>query len=143
MEWVPIAALVFSIGAPIVGWFFQRSKLDGIFQARDKINENRIKQLEEDFRRSDSGVLALKIVHAEIAIDDLDDWRKSCVNPYVPAQIDLLKNRVDSLEREIGTHDTGMRGSSHRNSNKLTELEGRISELELRLKLRNERQDRR
>lgn len=143
MEWVPIVALIASIAVPIFSWYRQQSKLEGIFETRDRNNEDRLKLLEEQLRQSDSRVLAQRVVHSEIAIEDLEDWRKACVNPYVPAQVDRLRDRVDAIEREIGSHETGLRGASHRNSNKLTEVDGRISEIERRLKLRNERQDRR
>lgn len=43
-----------------------------------------------------------------------------------------LLHRIEHIEREIGTHETGLRGAAHRNSNKLTALEGRVLELEQR-----------
>ncbi len=139
MDWIGIAAIVLSIVVPVFTWNRQQSKLEGIFETRDKNNEDRLKLLEEQFRQSDARVMATKILHSEIAIGDLQDWRKSCINPYVPAQVDRLSDRVDTLESEIGTHDTGLRGASHRNSNKLTELEGRISELEFRIRMRQDK----
>ena len=42
----------------------------------------------------------------------------------------VLRQRLATVEREIGTHDSGLRGSAHRHSGALLQLDGRVTALE-------------
>lgn len=44
----------------------------------------------------------------------------------------ILRQRLSTLEAEIGTHETGLRGSAHRHSGALLRLDGRVTALEQR-----------
>lgn len=44
----------------------------------------------------------------------------------------ILRQRLQTLEQEVGTRDTGLRGAVHRQQNDHLKLEGRVTALEQR-----------
>lgn len=48
----------------------------------------------------------------------------------VHGRVSRAESRLDRLEQEIGTHDTGLRGTAHKNANRITELDMRLGVLE-------------
>lgn len=136
MDW----GLALSIGMPILAsaitglvlWYGRNRHLEGKLEQRDKYIEDRLRMLEERIRASDSGVLAQRVLHLELAIQAIEGWRNKDVGPYIPSIVDRIRDKLEAIEREIGTHDTGMRGGIHRTANKVMDLEGRVRELEQR-----------
>jgi len=50
----------------------------------------------------------------------------------VHGRVSRTESRVDRLEQEIGTHETGLRGSVHKSANRITEIDMRVAMLERR-----------
>ena len=50
----------------------------------------------------------------------------------VHSRVVRVETRIERLEQEIGTHDTGMRGTVHKTANRVTEHEARLIVLERR-----------
>jgi hypothetical protein len=140
MEWDRVlliaVPIVSSAVTGLIIWYGRDKKLEGTLEQRDKQIDDRLRIVEERIRASDSGVLAQRILHLELAVSELEDWRNRSVSQYIPALVDRIKDKLEGIEREIGTHETGLRGSAHRNSNMLTKLEFRIAELEIKIRQR-------
>lgn len=50
----------------------------------------------------------------------------------VHGRVSRTESRVDKIEQEIGTHETGLRGSVHKIANRVTEIDMRLTALERR-----------
>lgn len=50
----------------------------------------------------------------------------------VHGRVSRAESRLDRLEEEIGTHDTGLRGTVHKTANRVTEIDMRLGALERR-----------
>ena len=48
----------------------------------------------------------------------------------VHGRVSRAESRLDRLEQEIGTHETGLRGTVHKTANRVTEIDMRLSMLE-------------
>ena len=48
----------------------------------------------------------------------------------VHGRVSRAESRLERLEQEIGTHETGLRGAVHRTANRVTEIDMRLSALE-------------
>lgn len=62
---------------------------------------------------------------------DWTAWRES-VDEKLHALNGSLLERVARLDRDIGTHETGLRGATHELSNRVTEISMRMSLIERR-----------
>jgi len=50
----------------------------------------------------------------------------------VHGRVSRAESRLDRIEQEIGTHETGIRGTVHKTANRLTEIDMRVAMLERR-----------
>lgn len=50
----------------------------------------------------------------------------------VHGRVSRAESRLDRLEQEIGTHETGLRGTVHKTANRVTELDMRLAVIERR-----------
>jgi uncharacterized protein HemX len=50
----------------------------------------------------------------------------------VHGRVSRAESRLERLEQEIGTHETGLRGAVHRTANRVTEIDMRLGALERR-----------
>jgi hypothetical protein len=50
----------------------------------------------------------------------------------VHSRVVRVETRVDRLESEIGTHESGLRGAVHKTANRVTEIDMRLNALERR-----------
>lgn len=48
----------------------------------------------------------------------------------VHGRVSRAESRLERLEQEIGTHDTGLRGSVHKIANRVTEIDMRLHSVE-------------
>lgn len=48
----------------------------------------------------------------------------------VRIDIAMIKGAIDGIAKEIGSHETGIRGSLHRHHNSIAKIEGRLETLE-------------
>lgn len=126
MDWLPVLSLLVSLISPLVIWYGQQRKLEGIFQTRDAVNAEQIRELKDEIhdlrdqiRRSDAGVMLQRIVHVELAVEDIKAWRQSTIVPHVPARIDRLQDRLERCEHEV----ENLRKVKHQHAQRLQEHE--------------------